>query len=107
MNITSTPTGALIDKYGEADKVEKSAVATKAAIKAALITREGEFKGEGTEFAGALQHPVKTSVKWEAVARRLATDAGLSQKQFQAIVDSNSTLSDYWQFNVKPKVTLL
>jgi hypothetical protein len=107
MQFTSTPTGNLIDQYGAADKIEKSAKKTKDEIKAVVIEREGEGKFEGAEFAGSCVHPVKSTIKWEAVALACAKKAGLTDKQLTAIIEANTGLADYWMLTVKPRVTLL
>jgi hypothetical protein len=107
MKFTSQTPGALADAYYAADKAEKSAKATKDAIKTVLVERDGEGKYEGAVALANVLHPVKNDIKWQAVARALAVKANLTDKQLQTMIDANTVWADYWMVLVKPRVTLL
>jgi hypothetical protein len=107
MNYASQSTGTLVDALGEANAFHKSADRSMREIKAVLIERHGEGQQEGEDFSTTAIHPLRTTHKWEAIARKFAEMAKLSDRQIKKVIDENSDTSDYWQVLVKPRIVPL
>ena len=105
MNRASTGTGQLVDRFGRL-KAEAADISTELDdIKTTLIDREGESKLEGELFRLSLSHTLRSVTDWKSVALTLAKKAGITDKQFDALVANSTTMGDTWVARSNARVT--
>ena len=105
MNITSTATGQLVDRFGRL-KAEAAEISTELDdIKSVLIAREGETKLEGELFRLAISHTLTSRTDWKAVALAMAKRAAVSDKVFENCIAANTGCVDAWVARSSARVT--
>lgn len=105
LSTASTPTGALVDRYGKL-KAEAADVETRLEdIKVTLIERHGEGKHEGELFRLSMSHTLRSRTDWTAVAAALARKAGLTDKALDALIAEHTSLNDTWVARCNARVT--
>ena len=105
MQHTSTPSVALVDILGQLKADAADIKAEMDSAKEVLIAREGECKLEGELFRAALSHTLTSRVKWEAVARTLASKSGMTEKAFNALLALHTDCTDSWTLRVSARIT--
>ncbi len=105
MNTTSINTSQLIDKFGLLKAQAADITGQLDEIKATLIDREGEFKGEGELFRLSLVHSITSRTDWKAVALAMAKKAGVTDKQFDSAVAANTDCGTQWVARSSARVT--
>jgi hypothetical protein len=105
MNLTSLPTGQLVDRFGALKASAAEITADLDAIKTALIDREGECKVEGELFRLSLSHTITSRTDWKAVALALAKKAQISDKAFDALVAGATDCGTQWIARSSARVT--
>jgi hypothetical protein len=101
----NTGTGQLVDRFGRL-KAEAADISEQLdTIKTTLIEREGEGRFEGELFRLSLNHSVRSTTDWKAVALHFAIRAGVSDKVFDNCVASNTSIADMWVARSNARVT--
>ncbi len=105
MNITSLPTGQLVDRFGTLKATAAEISGDLDEIKAVLIEREGECKAEGELFRLSLSHTITSRTDWKAVSLALAKKAGISDKAFDSLVAGATDCGTQWIARSSARVT--
>jgi len=105
MKNSSLATGHLVDNYGLLKAQAADAKAEMDSIKAILIERHGEGKHEGEMFRASITNPLRSLVKWEAVAAALAKKAGITDKALDALIAENTNCSSTWTLTCGSRLT--
>lgn len=105
LNLTSTATGQLVDRFGMLKAQAADISASLDEIKTVLIEREGEAKLEGELFRMSLTHSITSRTDWKAVALAMAKKAGVTDKQFDNVVAGNTDCGTQWVARSNARVT--